>query len=235
MVSHGNSWVSMGWPHNLMDLFYFCSLLMCHLKWSRPERFRSGLGLNKNARWPISRVLSLVLPPMDDHSSGATITGGLARPTRTAMRKHIFRRIPAVKRNCPDGRPYLVLLQVGFTLPAPLPEPRCALTAPFHPYRRARKPAGGSFSVALSLGLPPPGVTRHLAFVEPGLSSPWDCSQGAAIQPSGGGKVILTGCQVKINCGFRHNEHRPRPERRQSQDPAPHRLFGGGSAAGRRR
>jgi len=30
--------------------------------------------------------------------------------------------------------PYLVLLRVGFALPAPLLERRCALTAPFHPY-----------------------------------------------------------------------------------------------------
>ena len=30
---------------------------------------------------------------------------------------------------------------------------------------------GGLFSVALSLGLPPPGVTRHHACMEPGLSS----------------------------------------------------------------
>jgi len=34
--------------------------------------------------------------------------------------------------NC---RPYLVLLPVGFAVPFPLPGPRCALTAPFHPYR----------------------------------------------------------------------------------------------------
>ena len=33
-------------------------------------------------------------------------------------------------------------------------------------------PAGGLFSVALSLGSPPPGVTRHRVSVEPGLSSP---------------------------------------------------------------
>src|SRR4051795_3645155 len=31
--------------------------------------------------------------------------------------------------------------------------------------------AGGVFSVALSLGSPPPGVTRHRTSVEPGLSS----------------------------------------------------------------
>ena len=31
---------------------------------------------------------------------------------------------------------------------------------------------GGFLSVALSLGSPPPGVTRHRRSVEPGLSSP---------------------------------------------------------------
>jgi hypothetical protein len=36
-------------------------------------------------------------------------------------------------------------------------------------------------SVALSLGLPPPGVTRHRASVEPGLSSLRDCGE----RPSG--------------------------------------------------
>ena len=35
------------------------------------------------------------------------------------------------------GRPYSVLLPVGFTLPPPLPGARCALTAPFHPCPRA--------------------------------------------------------------------------------------------------
>jgi len=31
-------------------------------------------------------------------------------------------------------RPYSVLHPVGFTLPPPLPAPRCALAAPFRPY-----------------------------------------------------------------------------------------------------
>ncbi len=39
-----------------------------------------------------------------------------------------------------------------------LPVARCALTAPFHPYRQA----GGIFSVALSMGSRPPGVTWRL-------------------------------------------------------------------------
>ena len=30
--------------------------------------------------------------------------------------------------------PYLVLLRAGFSLPPVLPQARCALTAPFHPY-----------------------------------------------------------------------------------------------------
>jgi hypothetical protein len=34
---------------------------------------------------------------------------------------------------------YLVLLQVGFTVPQLLPVARCALTAPFHPYQTIEK------------------------------------------------------------------------------------------------
>src|SRR6202020_1483386 len=80
----------------------------------------------------------------------------------------------SLARTIPRYRPYSVLLPVWFAMPVPLPDPRCALTAPFHPYppkpRRAK--AGGSFSVALSLRLPPPDVIRHRMSMEPGLSSP---------------------------------------------------------------
>ena len=79
------------------------------------------------------------------------------------------------------GHPYSVLLPVGFALPPLLPGARCALTAPFHPCR-GRDP-GGLFSVALSLGSPPPAVSRHRVPVEPGLSST-PCG-AAAVQPSG--------------------------------------------------
>jgi hypothetical protein len=66
--------------------------------------------------------------------------------------------------------PYLVLLRVGFTLPPALRPERCALTAPFHPYRTGRpgscpsgrspdevrrlRPVGGMFSVALAVREP---------------------------------------------------------------------------------
>jgi len=70
--------------------------------------------------------------------------------------------------------PYSALLPVGLAVPVRLPVPRWALTPPFHPYLRspARPCAeGGLFSVALSVGLPRPGVTRHRRFVKSGLSS----------------------------------------------------------------
>ena len=58
---------------------------------------------------------------------------------------------------------YLGLLAVGFTLPRLSPVARCALTAPFQPYRRNDFRLGGVFSVALSRGSPRVGVTNHRA------------------------------------------------------------------------
>src|SRR5438309_4078880 len=107
----------------------------------------------------------------DGHSSGTFVAERLARPTRAAARKA---RPAAPAKAGTACRSYLVLLPVGFSLPPPLPAARCALTAPFHPCRPSGMPerAGGVLSVALSLGSPPPGVTRHRTSVEPGLSSP---------------------------------------------------------------
>ena len=58
----------------------------------------------------------------DDYSSRPAVARALMQPTRTAHWK------------CCICRPYSVLLPVGFTLPPLLPDARCALTAPFHPY-----------------------------------------------------------------------------------------------------
>ena len=103
----------------------------------------------------------------DGHSSGTMFAHCLKQPTRTAGLTSP--RGVIAFANGPLRRPYSVLLPVGFTMPAPLPETRCALTAPFHPYPAKQ---GGSISVALSLGLPPPEVIRHRMSREPGLSSP---------------------------------------------------------------
>src|SRR5262252_6480367 len=66
-----------------------------------------------------------VSPPRDGHSSGTPVARRLQQPTRTADRGHTIR--------VSSRRPYSVLLPVGFAVPFPLPETRCALTAPFHP------------------------------------------------------------------------------------------------------
>ena len=127
----------------------------------------------------------------DGHSSGTSVAERLVRPTRAAARKPACRLKPA-------RRPYLVLLPVGFTVPFQLPGTRCALTAPFHPCRWTLRRTGGLLSVALSLGSPPPGVTRHRVSVEPGLSSPRTKNiREAAIRPSGSQNVPLYWKQVK--------------------------------------
>ena len=54
------------------------------------------------------------------------------------------RRGPAPAADCSVSgarRPYSVLLQAGLAMPPPLPETRCALTAPFHPYPPPRRRA----------------------------------------------------------------------------------------------
>ncbi len=72
---------------------------------------------------------------LDGHSSGTSLTACLTRPTRAAEREcSCFHGFPHE-----TGRPYSVLLPVGFTLPTLSPGLRCALTAPFHPYHRRPK------------------------------------------------------------------------------------------------
>ncbi len=91
--------------------------------------------------------------------------------------------------------PYSVLLPVGFALPLPLPDARCALTAPFHPYLR-----------------PLPGV-RRFAFCGtfPGVASagryPAPCLRGArtflTMAPVPKGSVPLRGHPADW-CHFAH-------------------------------
>ncbi len=88
---------------------------------------------------------------------------------------------------------------MGFALPPALPKERCALTAPFHPCLQPEGRAGGLFSVALSLGSPPPAVSRHRSPVEPGLSSITTVLTGATAiaRPSDGRNLTQQGRWVK--------------------------------------
>jgi hypothetical protein len=72
---------------------------------------------------PLSRVLSWTVIPLGCASprSSSDLPGSLMWATCAADRRRVL--------------PYLVLLQVGFAVPLMLPPARCALTAPFHPYR----------------------------------------------------------------------------------------------------
>ena len=129
--------------------------------------------LEKSARRRVSRVLSRP----EDLILGAVMAIPLGRSLPSASCDRPERRRegpPGIPANGDACRSYLVLLPVGFSLPPPLPAARCALTAPFHPCRPPGIPrrTGGVLSVALSLGSPPPGITRHRTSVEPGLSSP---------------------------------------------------------------
>ena len=67
----------------------------------------------------------------DGHSSGTMFAHGLEQPTRTASLTLPCGVIAFA--NSPRCRPYSVLLPVWFAMPFPLPDTRCALTAPFHP------------------------------------------------------------------------------------------------------
>jgi len=64
-----------------------------------------------------------------------------------------------------------------------LPVARCALTAPFHPYRPRINWAGGLLSAALSVGSRPPGVTWHSTLWSPDFPPPGDIINDYVTRP----------------------------------------------------
>jgi len=104
----------------------------------------------------------------------------LGRPLPDASRDLPGRRrrkraSPApVPKDRSAGRPYAVLLPVGFAMPLPFPAARCALTAPFHPCRRSsgekrrRSALGGTFpGVAPAGRYPAPCCRGARTFLPP--------------------------------------------------------------------
>ncbi len=88
----------------------------------------------------------------DNHSSGTCVTASLKRPTR-------------IQRGPRQWIPIWSCSERGLPSPRLLPAARCALTAPFHPYRFLRN--GGFLSAALSVGSRLPGVTWRSALWSP--------------------------------------------------------------------
>ncbi|SRR5258708_1445414 len=84
-----------------------------------------------------------------------------------AVTIYLRRWLPSASSDLPEGWTsslnalYQVLLRVGFTWPTGLPAAGGLLPPPFHLHRSWI--CGCVFSVALSLGSRPPGVTRHSA------------------------------------------------------------------------
>src|SRR5579859_7900408 len=104
---------------------------------------------------------------MDGHSSGAPVTGRLARPTRAAARK-------CASPACAGAPPLLGLAPGGVYHAASVAGRAVRSYRTLSPLPSVAKAMeGGLLSVALSLGSPPPDVIRHHISVEPGLSSPW--------------------------------------------------------------
>ena len=123
----------------------------------------------------------------DGHSSGTMFAHGLEQPTRTASLTSPCGVIAFA--NSPRCRPYSVLLPVWFAMPFPLPDPRCALTAPFHPYcpspsaseRRRRFVLCGTVpGVAPAGRYPAPYVDGARTFLSRSLSA----VAGAAVRPT---------------------------------------------------
>ena len=125
------------------------------------------------ARRRVSRVLSRPLvryqgAVMAIHL-GRPLPNASMRPTRAAAR-----RLARHHRIAPRCLPLLLGLAPGGVFPAAAVAGGAVRSyrtvSPLPRQYTTRR--GGLFSVALSLGLPPPDVIRHPMSVEPGLSSP---------------------------------------------------------------
>ena len=131
---------------------------------------------------PVSRILSRTAIPLGAPllACSSDLPGGFRSAAALAAPDSPRWRAGPARTRSRSGRaakfpPYLVLLRVGFTMPPPLPSERCALTAPFHPYPRSVRNAGGIFSVALAVSRPSrrdPGRYPAHCPAEFGLSSP---------------------------------------------------------------
>ena len=129
-----------------------------------------GSGGRRSIQLSYERLMILGGPPSPGNRGDARNKPSSvpAKPGRTISLGSTSLRIscslPGTQVGRAAPRPYLALLQVGFSMRLPLPKARCALTTPFHPCLCSLTEAiGGLLSVALSIGFRRPGVTRHPA------------------------------------------------------------------------
>ena len=123
---------------------------------------------------------------MGDHSSRKRVTPSLKQPTRATGPERSPYAAPI--RSCSRwGLPCRIRYRIrGALLP--------------HPFDLTAPKRGGMLSVALSLGSPPPGITRHRRSKEPGLSSP-RLREPRPPDPLAGINVVI--CAVQSNLARR--------------------------------
>jgi hypothetical protein len=97
------------------------------LRHGDPSRPATAPRLMKRRSRPVSRVLSRRKTGGGEHSSRTRVAARLQRAVPGGWGGPPFTRVAA------GSPPYSLLHRVGFTVPPPSPEARCALTAPFHP------------------------------------------------------------------------------------------------------
>jgi hypothetical protein len=145
--------------------------------WRSPSALGDG-----GSRRPVSRVLS---PPRGE---GQPFLLDARRRAPLATNPDDGAEMLLVAAS-PPNRPSLFGLAPGGVYPA-APVARgavrsCRTVSPLPSSHGCPWQSGGLFSVALSLGSPPPAVSRHRIPVEPGLSSTGDLPPAAAVRPSG--------------------------------------------------
>jgi len=121
---------------------------------------------------PVSRILSTPDrdPGLDDHSSANRVTTAVKLPTRASRALASLRRYPRPCGPGPAPREAPIWHCSGWGLPCRFCyQSRGGLLPHRFTFTLANK--GSLFSVALSLRLPSPGITRHPCQLESGLSS----------------------------------------------------------------
>ena len=186
--------------------------VVCGKKREQNGNRSNGSRGNENARRPVSRVLSLPFdrgrPFLWDAPRGAPhATNPGDRAEMPSRHRGGFSPAPAA------GRPYSVLLPVGFALPPLLPGARCALAAPFRPCRRGTGVL--ALAVCFLWHFPWGRPRRPLA----GTAFPWSpdfppsgLPPTAVVRPSG---VAQMRCDVaRVNGSTHHSRHRQQPGER---------------------
>ena len=175
-----------------------------------PNAVTSSKAALKSAGGPVSRILSTHRrcsrsgSALNDHSSRPCIAARLQQPTRESGAPGRHASSFCLRRtNLPA---YLVLLRVGFTMPPALLPARCALTAPFHPYR-----------MALSRSLRPPrryrlcGTGRLVALKRRSRALPGTLPRGVRTflpcptNVRRAAAIVRSACSVEYTCAHRRS------------------------------